>query len=427
MTSTTDHRHVDPTRRLGTIIIADGLIAMFGSWFATGSYLLVEPMPTLLWNAVVVMAVALTILSALRPLGVGRVFDAVLRLSVANWVVALAIAWSSSFAWPLALQAALLPAAVAASYVTRERLRFFAAVSFVVAVAVAGLGLLQDATGLSAEAPEWLKTAVLLSAGPPLSFLVVLVALQFHGNLSRSLDSERVANRQLVASRQRVVEAADAERRRIERDLHDGAQSRLIGINLKLAGARASVHDPDAMTTTLDQLREEILRAHHELRELSHGVYPTSLTQHGITAAVQTAADRVPAAVIIDATDLPRLPSPIEATVYFCVAEALQNATRHARADTITVAIAIRAGQLWFEVGDDGVGLAGSATDGRGFQNMRDRLGSLGGHLEVDTSAGGGTVVRGVVPVGHLLTDERIAAHRRHPSSGPAGTPATTT
>ena len=389
----------EAARRLRTIIVADGLMAFGGAAFSLVAYLTVEPIAALLWNSVVVSIVAVAMLSGLRPLRRGRVLEALLRLSVANWVVAIAIAWVSAFAWPLALQAALLPVAVAASHVDRSRLTFFAATSLAVGVTVACLGLLQDVSGLSADAPTWLKNAVLLTAGPPLTFLVVLIALQSHGVLARALVSERVANDELEASRERVLRAGDAERRRVERDLHDGAQARLIGISLQLSAAHAHVGDPDAMAEALDRLSNEVRRAHRELRELSHGLYPTALTQHGITSAVQAAADRVPLDVTIDAPTMPRLSDSVEAAVYFCVLEALQNAARHSGAGAVCVRMRATAGHVTFEVIDDGSGLPPDLVEGRGFANMRDRLGALHGILDVDAGHDGGTRVFGSIPL----------------------------
>ena len=272
---------------------------------------------------------------------------------------------------------------------------------------VACLGLLQDITGLSGEAPAWLKTAILLGTAPAFGAIVVLVALQHHRTLSLALDDELVAKQQLGEhaeelrrSRQRVVAATDRERRRIERDLHDGAQARLVGVNLKLASARALVrHDPTAADKVLVDVRDEVHRAHTELRELAHGIYPAVLTQHGLVAAIEAAADGSPAPVRLALDRVGRLPAAIESTIYFCVLEALQNATRHSHSDLIQVRLSRSAEEVRFDVIDDGVGMTDFGTDGGGITNMRDRLGAIGGELQLTSANQQGTQVTGVVPL----------------------------
>ena len=225
--------------------------------------------------------------------------------------------------------------------------------------------------------------------------------------LSRALDVERVAKQQLAEqaeelrrSRQRVVAATDRERRRIERDLHDGAQARLVGINLKLASARALARDdPTAAEKALADVRNEVHRAHTELRELAHGIYPAALTQHGLVAAIEAAADASPAPVRLALDRVGRLPAAIEATIYFCVLEALQNATRHSHSDLIQIRLSRSAEEVRFEVIDDGVGITDFGTDGGGITNMRDRLGAIGGELQLTSANRQGTQVTGVVPL----------------------------
>jgi signal transduction histidine kinase len=220
--------------------------------------------------------------------------------------------------------------------------------------------------------------------------------------LQASLDELRLKAEELQASRARIVAAADAERRRIERNLHDGAQQRLVAVAVKLGLARRLVDaDPEQTMGMLDELREELKDAVDELRNLAHGIYPPLLMDQGLAAALGSAAQRATLPTRVEAGPLGRYPSELEAATYFCCLEALQNAMKHAGpAATLWVRVWEEAGALRFAVTDDGVGFdpAAKAT-GTGFVNMRDRLGAIGGSLRVESSPGAGTSVLGVLPL----------------------------
>jgi signal transduction histidine kinase len=220
--------------------------------------------------------------------------------------------------------------------------------------------------------------------------------------LQASLVELRQKAAELQASRARIVAAADAERRRIERNLHDGAQQRLVALAVKLGLARRLVDaDPGQTRGMLDELREELKDAVDELRNLAHGIYPPLLMDQGLAAALGSAAQRVTIPSRVEAGPLGRYPSELEAAAYFCCLEALQNAMKHAGpASTVVVRVWEEAGALRFGVTDDGAGFdpAAKAT-GTGFVNMRDRLGAIGGSLRVESSPGAGTSVLGVVPL----------------------------
>jgi signal transduction histidine kinase len=220
--------------------------------------------------------------------------------------------------------------------------------------------------------------------------------------LQASLDELRHQAEELRASRARIVAAADAERRRIERNLHDGAQQRLVALAVKLGLARRLADaDPDQTRGMLDELREELRDAVDELRNLAHGIYPPLLMDQGLAAALGSAAQRATIPTQVEAGSLGRYPSEVEAAAYFCCLEALQNAMKHAGPEaTVVVRVWEEAGALRFVVTDDGAGLdpAAKAT-GTGFVNMRDRLGAIGGSLRVESSPGAGTSVLGVLPL----------------------------
>nr|MBA3350246.1 histidine kinase [Actinomycetota bacterium] len=204
------------------------------------------------------------------------------------------------------------------------------------------------------------------------------------------------------ASRSRLVEAAEAERRRIERDLHDGAQQRLIGVALSLQEARAEArrHTPDApFLRQLDDTADELLAAVEELRELARGIHPAILTNDGLGVAVTSLARRAAVPVELDLALDGRLPPTVEATAYYVVAEALTNITRHARARNVTVRVSNHDELLKVEVGDDGDGGA-DARFGSGISGLIDRLEAVSGTLEIHSPPGVGTRLEAVIPCG---------------------------
>jgi GAF domain-containing protein len=205
------------------------------------------------------------------------------------------------------------------------------------------------------------------------------------------------ARREVAASRARLVAATDDERRRVVRDLHDGAQQRVVHtiITLKLA-CGALEHDQEAVPALVREALDNAERANGELRELARGILPTVLTQGGLRAGVDALASRTPVPVAIDVS-VGRLPTAVEATAYFVVAEALTNVAKHARAAHAAVMARIVDGTLAVEVRDDGVG--GARPDGGGLVGLADRLAALDGRLRIDSPADGGTLVAAAIPL----------------------------
>lgn len=220
--------------------------------------------------------------------------------------------------------------------------------------------------------------------------------------LQASLEELQRRNEELVASRVRIVAAADESRRQIERNLHDGAQQHLVALAVKVGLVKTLLAaDPDTATGMLDELREDVQATLTELRELAHGIYPPLLRDRGLGEALQTAANRAALPTTVSAQEVGRYDTDVEAAVYFCCLEAMQNAGKHAGdAARIEVTVGNGDGSLWFQVRDDGAGFeAGAAADGHGFVNMRDRLGAFGGELTVTSAPGTGTTIRGTLPV----------------------------
>jgi signal transduction histidine kinase len=223
------------------------------------------------------------------------------------------------------------------------------------------------------------------------------------------LNDLRFRTEELRGSRERIVAAADEERRRVERDLHDGAQQRLVLIGLKLG----MLEREPARVELITEVRHELAEALEELRDLAHGIYPSLLENEGLPGALRDAAERAPIPTAFDSDGAGRYRPELEAAVYFCCLEALQNAAKHAGDDArATVRLAESDHTLRFEVADDGIGHDGPLT-GTGIQNMRDRLGALGGLLTINSSPGAGTTVTGSIPVSGPSTGAR--ASRRTP------------
>jgi signal transduction histidine kinase len=207
------------------------------------------------------------------------------------------------------------------------------------------------------------------------------------------------AREELEASRVRIVEASDAERRRLERNLHDGAQQRLVALSVALRLAEGKMRDaPDQAAELLATASEELMEALTELRELAQGIHPAVLTEQGLEAALEVLAARAPLPVELEVRLPERLPEPIEATAYYVVSEALANVVKHAAADSARVRAEHADGLALVEVADDGVGGA-DPSGGSGLWGLRDRVEALDGKLVVDSSREQGTLVRAELPV----------------------------
>jgi signal transduction histidine kinase len=201
-------------------------------------------------------------------------------------------------------------------------------------------------------------------------------------------------------SRARMVTSADRERRRIERDLHDGAQQRLVALRIRLELAEQALDDdPAAGRAQLRALGAEVEETLEEIRALAHGVYPPLLSDQGLAEALRAAALRAPVKVTISADGIGRYPPETESAVYFCCLEALQNSAKHAGGGTrVSVSLA-EEDRLRFEVRDDGRGFSVESIAGAGLTNMRDRVTALGGDVSITSEPGRGVIVAGSVPI----------------------------
>jgi signal transduction histidine kinase len=207
------------------------------------------------------------------------------------------------------------------------------------------------------------------------------------------------AGEQLAASRARIVAAGDAERQRLERNLHDGAQQRLLSLALVLREAEAVLDgDPAASKELLGIARDELVRALDELRTLARGIHPAILSHRGLGPALEGLAARAPIGVSIETLPASRLPEPVEVGAYYLVAEALANVAKHAKASRAHVSVERLPDRAIVVVADDGVGGA-SLANGSGLRGLADRVEALGGRLEIDSPPDGGTRLIGEIPI----------------------------
>jgi PAS domain S-box-containing protein len=251
------------------------------------------------------------------------------------------------------------------------------------------LGRRIEITGMRSDGSEFpveLAITRINLPGPPM----------FTGYL-RDITERKQSEAELRASRTRIVEAGDEERRRLERDLHDGAQQRLVHVGLMLRLARDKLEgDPEGGAAAVDEALAELATATSELRELARGIHPAVLSHGGLAPALSALAERSRPSAKVLGVPSGRLPQRVESTAYFVVAEALTNATRYADASLVTVSAVVDDGHLVVEVHDDGRG--GADVDGSGLRGLADRAAALDGEFELLSRNGQGTTVRVSLP-----------------------------
>lgn len=364
----------------------------------------------LLWViAATLVGLAASLTMADRLLGQDRLTAALAVIAAGNWITALVVASVLPFLWPVMAITVLMPLVLATPYLPRSRIGIGIGAAAMVAGAVCVIGLINDDGGALPDLEDEIELVVVVAA---LMGQIAPVGLIVHQNnrLQRAhLDRAAALNadleqsrERLAASRRRVVEAADTERRRIERNLHDGAQQRLVALGVRLRLLETLTGDDEPVQTQLTALITELDEAIEEVRELAHGIYPPLLQTRGLVDALSAVARRSPLPVTTDLDDVGRFDPSTEAALYFTALEALTNAAKHAPDSSVDVALSTEGGLVRLTVGDDGPGFDPETTtpSGQGMTNMADRLASSGGDLVVTSKPGQGTTVEATVPLG---------------------------
>jgi signal transduction histidine kinase len=298
-------------------------------------------------------------------------------------------------------------------YVELTALRRLVAAALALGVVIGALSRV-DLVGLDEQIPWWVVTVSVVFFVPVGVGIVGLDLLQHSGTLREiaqgallTAEALRLSElalarqaEQLRRSRARLVATADSERRRVERDLHDGAQQTLVGLCLGLSHLAGRQPAGSGLREELLRLENTAQSAVTELRDLAHGIYPPILASHGLTPAIEAVLRRASVPVRARLEPIGRRPPEQEAAVYFCCREALQNAEKHAgRGVEVEVVLQSRpSGALQFWVADSGRGLPSENVEGQGMVNMRDRIAAVGGTLSVSSTPGGGTRISGTLP-----------------------------
>ena len=234
---------------------------------------------------------------------------------------------------------------------------------------------------------------IVVTSALPAAFLV--------GLLQGAREDERLAS--VDASRRRIATAAVEERRRIERDLHDGAQQHLLALLARVELARQSAEPTSDVADELTQIADSVREIHRELRELARGIYPTVLSDRGLAEAVASAVERLPLGAQLEVAEPirgRRFPQPIEGAAYLFVLEGLTNVMKHADADHAGIRLAANDGRLEVAISDNGRGFDPGSLRPGALDGLRDRLAAVGGSLRIDSQPGGGTRLVGTFPVG---------------------------
>jgi signal transduction histidine kinase len=362
-------------------------------------YLWLPPSAWYLAIAAICAGQCLVLAAALMLARRGRHGLSISVACVGNWAAVLLITFAAPHLMPVMVLVALVPVVFAQPYIRWQRGLAFAAITAGCVLALVALARFQHFAQLAVEPPRWIEDVFILVALPLHAFHLLVIAFNNAGALAVSEQMLAARAAEVEASRGRLVTAADEERRRLERDLHDGAQQHLVALAVLIQLARnAEGEKAGPLLTEASGLLDTAIA---EMRRLAHGIYPPSLVSGGIAQALSSVAARSPVPIHLDLNDLGRYPASIEAALYFCCSEALQNVAKHGGPDaTVTITACTDAQKLSLTISDTGPGFE-PATVGTGLTNMKDRVSAIGGKLTIDTAPGHGTRVTAVVENAH--------------------------
>ena len=392
---------IEPFLRLDRISACGGLAVVIGAW-ALGigeSHLLLFAA-----GSILILVVLLTL--ALQSLARAEVLRSLTLATIGNWLVAVTIAWVVPQLWPVMIMTVLMPIVLTTPFVqTRDLVGLLVGAAVVVSL-VSAAGLLNDDGGVVPDLEDELELALVIGAVIALTAPIALIVRNNNELLQSRLRSLSAMNakldesrQELAASRRRVVEAGDVERRRIERDLHDGAQQRLVSLGVRLRLLDSMTGPTHELNGSILTLIAEADEAIEELRQLAQGIYPPLLETSGLAPALQVAARRSGLSIDTELEDIGRLQPNHERALYFVALEALTNAAKYAPDADVHLQLAIENSSVHLTVRDNGPGFDMTADDRKhGTYSMSDRVASVGGEFRIDAAPGAGTAVIARIP-----------------------------
>ncbi len=392
---------IEPFLRLDRVSAFGGLFVVLVAW----AFGLRRDGLLLVVAASVVGLIAL-LTAALRALDADAVVRALALATIGNWVVAVVVASTVPQLWPVMIMVTLMPVVLASPFLGKRPLVVLLSAAAATVSVVSAAGLLNDDGGVVPDLEDEFELLLVIGAGVALTVPIALIAHNTNRLLQDRLQSLEALNveleasrRELAASRSRVVVASDAARRQIERDLHDGAQQRLVALGVRLRLLESIIGPDHDLHDDLRRLVNEADGAVEELRMLAHGIYPPLLETSGIGPALQVAARRSGPGVGADVAVGQRLETGHERALYFVALEALTNAAKYAPGSAVTLRLTEEDGVSVLTVRDDGPGFdVGTVGPGNGTHNMRDRMAAVGGELRIESVPGGGTTVVARLP-----------------------------
>lgn len=403
----------DPHELVGRFISIDRLGAAIGFVFVVVVNGIFVRVAAVWWVLPFLAFVIAALTVADRYNQQGRLVPSLIAIAIGNWVVAIAISVLLPFLWPVMVLTAIMPLLLATPYLEARPLIVLTASAALVGGLAAIIGLLRDDAGVLTDIDDVYELVLVTGALVGHMVPMALVVRQQKQIQSMALDSAerlndelRASEAALAASRRRIVEAGDLERSRIERDLHDGAQQRIIAVRLRL-GLLAGDLDQPHRAAQIEQLADELGAALDELRELAHGIHPPVLETEGLGEALAAVVRRSPSRIELDARGVGRYDRSVESAVYFTVLEGLSNAAKHAPDAIVRVVLrestdGVEPRELVVEVVDDGPGFTPvEPPSARGLLNMNDRIRAVGGVLDLNAEPGRGVRLTARLPLEH--------------------------